>query len=230
MKTLLSIRLGIVIILTLILVMAFSSIYVFTRMSPAIEIIIQQNERSLLACEEMLFAMLYNDLTVTSGNQGASVIRFEQALNSAINNITEPEEPEILDAIQQSYKSALAGDAQSRIRLMEGIASLSAINRDAMYQADVRARRLGTAGAWSVVFITLFVVVSTLIFRNNLFSRLIIPVNELKESVEAFLQGDIYRRCNSRGHPKDIQQLFSNVNELLDNTLPNQPDINPHRK
>ncbi len=230
MKTLLSIRLGIMIILTLILVMAFSSIYVFTRMSPAIEIIIQQNERSLFACEEMLFAMLYNDLTVTSGNRNASVFRFEQALNSAINNITEAEEPEVLDVIQKSYKSALAGDAQSRIQLMEGIASLSAINRAAMIQADVRARRLGTAGAWSVVFITLFVVISTLIFRNNLFSRLIIPFNELKESIEAFLQGDIYRRCNSRGHPKDIQQLFSNVNELLDKSTSNQPEYIPFRE
>lgn len=230
MKTLLSIRLGIMIILTLILVMAFSSIYVFTRMSPAIETIIQQNERSLFACEEMLFAMLHNDLSDTTISHGSSVARFELALNSALNNITEPEEPGVLDTIQKTYESALAGDEQTKLLLMENIASLSAINRKAMHQADAQARRLGAAGAWSVVFITFFVVVATLIFRNNLFSRLIVPFNELQESVEAFLQGDTYRRCNSRGHPKDIQQLFSNVNELLDKSTSNQPEYIPFRE
>jgi hypothetical protein len=185
-------------------------------MSPAIEIIIEQNERSLFACEEMLFALLHNDLNDSTLDGNVALARFEQALNNAIDNITEPEEPDVLDSIQKSYKQALEGDEQSRQLVMEGIALLSAINRDAMYKADIQARRLGTAGAWSVVFITFFVVVATLIFRNNLFTRLISPFNELNDSVESFLSGDTYRRFNGRGYPKDIQLLFNNLNVLLD--------------
>jgi hypothetical protein len=92
-----SVKLGAWFLISLNLMMAFGSIWVFMRMAPAIEIIIEQNERSLEACEEMLSILVL--VNPSSKDTAQLESRFLNALNRADKNITEKEEPIAIDAI-----------------------------------------------------------------------------------------------------------------------------------
>ena len=108
MKIAPSVRLGAWLLIGFNLLMALGSIWIFMRMAPAIEIIIERNERSLEACEEMMASLaMISRNTRTDAMLKAT---FENALKRAQNNITEKEEPAVLATIQADFADAFLGD------------------------------------------------------------------------------------------------------------------------
>ena len=209
-----SVRFGAWILISLNLLMSFGSIWVFMRMAPAIEIIIDQNEVSLQACEEMLAALLMKDRE--SPGTPPKIDAFHQALSRAANNITEKEEPPALDAIGRSYIKAFEGDDAALGRTVEAILQLGEINRAAMIKADRKARQLGAAGAWGVVFMATIVFLIGILFLRSLKKNLSDPLEEIDSVVSAFRKGDIMRRCTAKNPSRNIRQVFANLNDLLD--------------
>lgn len=201
------------------LLMAFGSIWIFMRMAPAIEIIIDRNERSLQACEEMLSLLaLANQPTMGAPELE---VRFSSALNRARNNITEKEEPIAIDAIRKSYREAFRAEAASQNKTVSAILRLAEINRIAMVVADQKAKRLGGAGAWGIVFMA-----SALFFVGMLFMRifkrsLIDPLEEIQAVLEALKRGDSMRRCAIPEAPRDIRSIFDGINGILDQNASN---------
>lgn len=208
------VRFGAWILIALNLLMSFGSIWIFMRMAPAIEVIIDQNEVSLQACEEMLATLL-----VKGGNESGinlQIDSFERALNRAQNNITEKEEPAALNAVSQSYINAFAGNDDALKRTVRAILQLGEINRAAMIEADRKARQLGYAGAWGVVFMAGIVFLIGMLFLRALKKNLFDPLEEIDSVVRAFHNGDALRRCTGKSSSKIIKQVFANFNELLD--------------
>jgi hypothetical protein len=209
-----TVRLGAWILIGLNLLMAFGSIWVFIRMAPAIEVIIEQNERSLQACEKMLASLAMAD------NPEMDITRlqasFAAALKNAQNNITEKDEPAALDAIDQDYAGAFKKDAAARTRTVEAILLLGEINRDAMVRADKKARQLGNAGAWGVVFMASSVFLTGMLFLRALKKNLVMPLEEIDAVLTAHQRGDTLRRCTGPRLPKDVRRVFNNVNAFLD--------------
>ncbi len=209
-----TVRLGAWILIGLNLLMAFGSIWVFIRMAPAIEVIIEQNERSLQACETMLASLAVAD------KQEADIMQlkvsFAAALKNAQNNITEKKEPAALDAIDQNYAEAFGGNFAAKTRTVDAILLLGEINRDAMVRADKKARQLGNAGAWGVVFMASAVFLTGMLFLRALKKNLVMPLEEIDAVLTAHQSGDTMRRCSGTRLPKDIRQIFNNVNAFLD--------------
>ena len=75
------------------LLMAAGTIAIFTRMAPAIATIIEHNERTLKACEDMLAVMAVTGIGSPFSIEQARI--FQTAFDRAKANITEPQEPEI---------------------------------------------------------------------------------------------------------------------------------------
>ncbi len=219
MKLAQRIGLGAWILVTLNIVMAFGSIWVFMRMTPAIEIIIDQNERSLIACEEMLS----NLAMANQSDKQLERLRssFSKALERAKNNITEEEEPVAIKAIDDNYIQAFAGNTEGRTKTVSAIHHLSEINRSAMLKADRKAKQFGNAGAWGVVFMASAVFMAGMLFMRRLQKNVIKPLEEIHSVIQAIRMGDKMRRCTEADMPHDIKTIFSGINEVLDQNTAN---------
>jgi len=213
MKIVKSISLGIWILIGVNVLMAFASIWIFSRMTPAIETIINQNENTQIACEEMLSHMAM----VPSGERRDLLVKsFERSLSEAKNNITENDEPASLKIIEDNYVSAFQGNSLAIEHTVTAIKNLSSINRHAMIRADKRAKQLGIGGAWAIVFMATAVFITGLIFIRKLRHSFFKPVEEIYSVMNSFKKGDIFRRCTDSGFPRDIKVIFTGINELLD--------------
>jgi hypothetical protein len=214
MKLLTTAKGGALLLIGLNLLMALGSIWIFVRMAPAIEVIIDQNERSLEAGEKMLTALAMSSENI-SGNAELKV-SFEKALKAAQDNITEDEEPEALDLIDRSYPAAFKNDFNARLQTIAAINLLGKINREAMVRAEKKARQLGNGGAWGVVFMASAVFMAGLFFLRMLKRNLVRPLEEIYSVISAHRQGETMRRCSGADMSKDIKTIFDGMNELFD--------------
>ncbi|SLM28028.1 conserved hypothetical protein [Desulfamplus magnetovallimortis] len=232
------VRVSSLLLIVLNILMALGSVWIFMRMTPAIQVIIERNEHSLQACEEMLASLSLIlaesennvDKENKSGNENKAdnenkihhekqeklFLRFESALERAMSNITEKEEPTALDAISLSYKDAFWGDVGAVKNTVEGVVLLGKINRQAMIQEDLRAQQFGRAGAWTIVFMAIAVFVAGMIFNRYLRLRLIKPLEEMDSVIRARNSGDMLRRCSGNNLTDDFRKLFNGINDIFD--------------
>lgn len=157
-------------------------------------------------------------MSTLSAEKNKSLINtFEMALKRSQSNVTEGKEPEALGAVNSYYLKAFAGDSQARSQTIQALARLSKANRDAMETADYKARQMGNAGAWGVVFMASLLFLVGMLFVRGLRKNLIEPLEEIHAVTLALRHEDYMRRCTStRDSPKDIQIIFTELNDLLD--------------
>jgi hypothetical protein len=192
--------------------LAFAAIGLLARMTPAIATILAESDYSLEACDSMLAG-----LAIRSGEPGdPGSARFLAGLERAEANITEPEEGPIIDRLRQLSGRVLAGDPESVAPAVETIMELAGVNRRAMVDADERAQRLGTAGAWGVALMAILSFAAGLAFIRFMSDRVLSPLEELRGVLAPGGPADPYRRCTSATAPSDLRAIFSGVNQLLD--------------
>jgi hypothetical protein len=205
-------------LIVILLLTSLGAVGLFARMSPAIEKIIQENGYSLEACERMLAVLaeasassdpVPEDLRTRSA-------RFDAALAAARNNVTEPEETPLIELIESAAPRALSGDAAALSTTVEAVRSLADINRNAMKRVDREARRLGTAGAWSAVFLGLLGFAIALYVVERLLQKIVKPLAELQSVLASAMSGDRTRRCTPGTAAPDIEFVKSSFNTLLD--------------
>ena len=85
-----------------------------------------------------------------------------------------------------------------------------------MIEAEARARHLGTAGAWGVVFMALTVFVVGLLFKRALYRNLVAPLEEVDNVLAARRNGNRMRRCNTIDMPRDVRRVLGDINDVLD--------------
>ena len=209
-----SVRMGAWLLIGLNLLMALGSIWIFMRMAPAIEVIIERNGLSLEACEEMLasLAMIGQD---DHANRALEA-KFLNALRRAQNNITEKEEPAALESIKTTYTNAFLRNRNAQRKTVSAITLLGKINREAMIVEDRRARQLGNAGAWGVVFMAVSVFFAGMLLKRTVSRNLVMPMEEIHEVISAHRAGDTMRRCTGPDLPRDVTLVYDGINQLLD--------------
>ena len=130
--------------------LAFAAIGLFGRMGPAIERILERNDATIAAAEDLLTTLAQAPLGPLDAAAEAAL---EAALLRAQGNITEPGEGPVLQRIEQVMPQAVAGKAEARQALTVEIRELIRINRDAMLTVDRQAQRLGRSGAWAAAVV-----------------------------------------------------------------------------
>lgn len=206
------ISLGLGALLGLQVITTVGSIRVLSRMSPAVEQIMKENVASQAASEEMLAA-----LTRIESNPGAPLPeRFQAGFTRARANVTLGGEAAILDSVEKHAPAAFAGDPMARGILVRALQDLSELNREAMREADERARLLGRAGAWASIALGLTGFWLTISVGRRLRARLETPIVELDETLEAARRGERLRRVALIDGPAEARRLADNINWLLD--------------
>ncbi len=196
--------------------LAFGSIGLFVRMGPAIEQILEENVDSLVAAEEILA-----ELAASGGNNASpqARARIAEALRRAEENVTEAGEITVLETVRANLDAALSGVRPSTVVVVRALEALMKINREAMHTVDEEAKRLGRAGAWAATFIGIVSFPLSLVAIARLRTRVIDPLAELHDVLEAVHEGDPYRRCRPCDAPQELQQVRNVVNTLLDERL-----------
>ena len=206
-KTTQSVRFAIWLFIGLNLLMAYGCIWVFMRLAPVSGESNARNLRSLASCEEMLSALLREDAAA-----------FARSLENARNNVTEKDETSSLEKIVTYKTAAFSGDKAARDNVLAAIMSLSEINRTAMEKAAREVSRFGMAGAWSVVFMALAMLVLLLLFKRHLLRNVLMPLQEIGEVLDASHKGDKMRRCSGTDLSGDIRHIYNDLNDTLDRT------------
>ncbi|MCB9877938.1 MAG: hypothetical protein H6835_10080 [Planctomycetes bacterium] len=196
-----------------VLVLAFSAIGLFVRMGPAIDRILTRNDATIVAAEDILE-------TLADSGGGAIVDAAREKAHAAIararENVTEPGEEPVLDAIDRQLEAALAGDRDARRQLLTSVEQLIEVNRAAMREVDRDAQRLGRAGAWVAAVIGIGSLALCLLLSRSLGRRVARPMGDLRDTLAAQRGGDTFRRCSTVGASPELRDVLDGVNELLD--------------
>ena len=198
------------------------AIVLLLRLGRASDAILQENYRSILAAEKMIndierqdsgaLLILLNFQELGLKEFRESEVSFLQWLGRARDNITEPGEKEVVEAIEQNYTQYLHEFSQMRLiketnqdqaatlyhdvvlprfrEIRDTCIKLQSLNHEAMYAASNRARRLAAQAIplISLIGVTAMIVgISFSLFLSRLISR---PVTELKNAVMHLAQGD----------------------------------------
>lgn len=207
-----SISLSILLLLVFTTVMATAGIRGFLRLAPAIEQINSRNTQSLYLTEKMMY-------TIAAEND---IKLFEDALAQAKQNITEVGEKEKIQDIESKYASAFNGNKIAKKEIIADISALSEINRIAMKNAALNAKRLSSVGAWVITFMTIFIWCLGIIILNKLSKTIIKPLEELESVFQGQAKGNRLRRCPKTAPTTDFQLIYDGVNYLLDKKVQNK--------
>ena len=195
-----------IIILICSTVIAIAGIRGFQRLEPFVSTLNSSNTETLYYAEQMLLSI----------STKKDLAEFEKNLNKAKNNITEPGEKEILDEIADNYLPAFKGNKKIEEETVEELAELSRINRVAMEQAGIRAKKMQTVGIWIIIFPSIFIWIIGLTLLARLKRTFIKPIQELNDVIFDYNSGNHMRRCPSYTVSKDLQKLYDGINRILD--------------
>lgn len=195
-----------IILLTCSTIITIAGIYGFQQLEPAINLLNSSNTQSLYYTEQML----------TSISTPKDINNFEKNLDLARNNITETGEKEIIDKISSIYVSAFNGNSKIEEETINKIAELAKINRLAMEQAGIKAKRQQAIGIWIILFPSIFIWIIGIAILKRLDRTYIKPLQELNDVIFEYNKGNYMRRCPSITVSEDLQKLYDGINTILD--------------
>ena len=195
-----------IIILICSTIITIAGIRGFLKLEPYINTLNSQNTQSLYYAEQML----------SSISVKKDMRKFEEYLNLAKNNITEPGEKEAIERIDSNYQPSFFGNNMYEEETINDITELSKINRVAMEQAGLRAKKIQTVGIWIIIFPSIFIWIIGLTLLARLKKTFIKPVEELNDVICDYNSGNCMRRCPSYTVSKDLQKLYDGINRILD--------------
>jgi PAS domain-containing protein len=207
------IRLGVGVLLAVQVLTMVAAVALLARMTPAIGVVLEENERSIRAVERMMLAL--SEPMPGPGEADFRRVHFERALEEAEGNITEPAEGPVIERITEYYDAALGGDGPALAAVRTDLWTLGDINRQSMLRANEQAKLLGTAGAWVLVFFGLLGLVLSIAVMRRARIKLIRPIYELEAMLRACSAGDSHRRFSPGDTSKEFHEVAAVVNTLV---------------
>lgn len=187
-------------------IITVAGIYGFQKLEPSINLLNSSNTQSLYYAEQML----------TSISVKKDLKKFEKNLHLAGENVTEDGESNILDQIASEYMPAFEGNKVFEEQTVNDIAEFARINRLAMEQAGVKAKKQRAIGIWIILFPSVFIWLIGIALLRRLNRIFIKPVQELNDVIFEYNKGNQMRRCPSVTYSNDIQMLYDGINNILD--------------
>lgn len=188
-------------------VIAIAGIYGFQKLEPSINFLNSCNTQSLYYAEQML----------TSISAKKDLNKFEKYLHLAGENVTEDGERNVLDQIASEYLPAFDGNKTFEEQTINDIAELAKINRLAMEQAGIKAKKQRTIGIWIILFPSVFIWIIGIAILKRLDRMYVKPIQELNDVIFEYNKGNSMRRCPSVTASEDLQMLYDGINYILDN-------------
>ncbi|HEV2960933.1 MAG TPA: HAMP domain-containing protein, partial [Candidatus Angelobacter sp.] len=232
------------ILISLTLVVSVISIYHFLRLGRAVDLVLVNNYTSIVSAENMKEALERQDSAATFYIAGEAqrarqqfnhnVTQFQQQLEIAANNITEPGEKEIIDDLktssqkyQQDVRTFLetAGSVLTLssiyfshlepqfTHLKDRLDDLLKINQQAMVAAGERAKIQARRARIYSEATFLVALVLALVFSWQ-FTRLVVrPIQMLAKSAHDIAEGELDQRIQYRSHD-EVGLLAAEFNRM----------------
>jgi hypothetical protein len=229
-------------LVALLLLAAGSAMLGFLTLSEGIDLVLENNYRSIRAAMGMVDAIERQDsatLAALLEDPGSEALgplddAFAEALSTAGGNVTEAREPQILDTISRQYEAyrrardELLGErpdqplAAYRERVSPEFAALRhtvlqllEVNQEAMVEADRRARENAIRnGSW-LGFVVAVALVSLVVLSRGLQRSLLGRLTTLRRSTAVLAEGDTGRRLAVIG-TDELDLISERFNHLLD--------------
>ncbi|MEZ5330734.1 MAG: HAMP domain-containing protein [Thermoanaerobaculia bacterium] len=226
----------------LLLLAAGSAMLGFLTLSEGIDVVLDNNYRSIRASMDMVDALERQDsatLAALLDDPGQESLEpfeqaFAEALATARGNVTEPREPEILDTISRQYegyrneRDELVRERPERplasyrervspqfAALKHTVLQLLEVNQEAMVGADRRARESAIRnGSW-LGFVVALALVSLVVLSRALQRQILGRLTTLRRGTAALAEGDTTRRL-AVGGSDELDLISERVNHLLD--------------
>lgn len=193
-------------------VTSLSAIGLLGRMAPAIDRLVLDNVTSTeIAGEAITTIALAGE--AFEPNERAQLQRL---LASARDNITEDAERPIVEALEKDFASLFDGDAGARGRVIEGFRKLGAINRERMGVAGGQATRLGVAGAWTMVGLSVGSFALSVWYSRRFARRIEEPIAEIHDALRDFSQGQRFRRSVVVDAPLELIEIGDRLQMVFD--------------
>lgn len=230
-------------LVTLTLVVSGLAIFGFVGLSEGIEVVLDENFRSIDASMEMLEALERQDsitlAALLDDPERASELaaleeRFENALREAEENVTEPSEPPILEAVRTEYaayrkrRDSLIAESPERplgayerevfprfAHVKSQVRRLLEINRGAMVDADQTARERAVQSGAGLAFLVTIALISFILLSRALHNWVLSRLGALQDDLAAVGGGDLDRRLQEVGND-ELASIARSFNELLD--------------
>ena len=187
-------------------IITVAGIYGFQQLEPFVNTLNSANTQSLYYAEEML----------SSVSEKKDLKRFEENLAMAENNVTETGEKEVLKKIAENYLPAFKGNKKIEDETIDELAEFSKINRVAMEQAGIKAKKQRAIGIWIILFPSVFIWLIGFALLKRLDRTYIKPIQELNDVIFEYNKGNCMRRCPSVTPSNDLQKLYYGINKILD--------------
>ena len=195
-----------------IIAVALAATFLMERMSQAIKFILNENVYSIEAAEDMLQLVGMVSIEANPAYKEAFVV----ALNKAKSNVTLVGENQLIEDIDKLIEPCFSGDLKARRDMIQALAYLADINRQAMIKADENARFLAIAGGWAMAGMAIFGGFFVLRIFAQIQASAILPMTEICRAVEDWDKGNKMRRVQSRLASKDIRKAHQIINGFLD--------------
>lgn len=234
-------------LVALLLVVAGSAALGFLGLSAGIEVVLDENFESIRAAMTMTEALERQDSAILAllieGRLGAAEGAaaslaeqeevFRQALERAAGNVTEVDEPAVLERIRDRYEAfrqardELVAESPERplaaynrevfprfSQVKQDVRLLLTINQRAMIEADREAREAAIqSGTW-LGFLVVIALVSLVFLSRALQRQILARLEELRTGVGSIAAGK-HRRLREMGSD-ELGLIARNVNGLLD--------------
>ena len=204
---------GIGALIALLIAVSFSALGTLTRISPRLEAILGDNLVSVELAQEVLVALA----SVPDGPvPAADRERISRHVAALQDNCTEPGEELLVRGLADALGAVFAGEEGAMGGAVRYLHELIRVNQARMKAVHDDTRRLDAAGPWAVVALSLFSFLLALIVIKRLFDRVVLPLEELHSVLVDARTGLSRRRCGSVDASREIQQIQTGVNLLLD--------------
>jgi hypothetical protein len=205
-----NLRLAVAGLLALHLASASAAIAILGRVQPAVDMAFEHRAESQRAVEGML-------VVLASPTDNTSQDRFERAWQRAWTSLDGDEDRARLKRVQLLSRQAFAGADGARTLLLDELSGFGTAHRDELQAAQSSAERLGTGGAWAVVFLALLTLGGALAALRRMDRRVLIPLEEIHDVLGGWRRGDAHRRCRpARGAASELARAMASLNEVLD--------------
>jgi hypothetical protein len=195
------------------------AIAMLVRMAPAIAEIRRDNVFSIEATEAMLAAL-------TEPDAAAREQQFSAALARARSNITEVDEPQLLEAIDRELPAALAADPRATAAVVRAVTALGQVNRDSMARADAGAQALARAGAWAAAILGFVALGLGVTLQRRLRLQIELPLRRMASALDQARTGNAQARVPPTPAPDELGRAILDLNWLLDRAV-KLPDVVP---
>ncbi len=226
----------------LLLFTAGSATLSFLHLSAGIEVVLDENFRSIRAAMAMIEALERQDSATLAalidgeseiGDMASHEEAFQDALKEASGNVTETDEPETLASIRQHYQAYQ--DARKALfanlpehpltaynqrvfprfsEVKHDVIHLLDINQRAMFQADRSARETAVQSSTWLGFMVVVALVSLVFLSRAMQRRILSRLARLRSSMFA-ISTDLQGRLREDGND-ELSQIARHLNRLLD--------------